>query len=599
MELSLEEKDRLRNWISEELQSAENEHLPKIEKWEKWQELYEAKVEEGKNFPFKNCSNTFIPLTATGVEALYARITALQRLRPAWTIKPLKPDIYEIAKDYEMYLDTYAHHPAIKFYKMLDDWTMETIKLGTSIVKVTVETITDYKRNTVTGKMESYTKKRPRVEWIPRKNFRIREGFAEIEDASWVGFYKKMSWADLLKRVESGLFTQDGIDGIKRFEKAQHDKYEEARMEAEDTEVFPHAEGYYDIWEIWCEYDYNDDGKVESLIVHLEANSKAILRVQKNTYKTGKPFVKRCLMMREGRFDGIGLPEMGQHSQEEINTMHNQRIDNATLSNTVNFKATPEAAARIKSDSEIYTGKVWEVPDINSFVEFRLGETHPFTYQAEEITRRYHEQRTGISDQNLGVLAPRRVTAYTTATVLQEGNRKFDLFMRDTRRALGEVAYQITALCQQFIKEESIIVPGEEKDELKEILVKFPEGNLKEDFSFEIMASSGYVNRESERQNNITMFNIQVGYYDKMARMAALMVQPNMPQAIKEFIIKIGEGLSRNFEKIMHSFEVVDTDELIPDLRGLEDVGEEGAYGEVSPVEGSQYPMGPPQKVSG
>ena len=92
-QLNLDEdvERRLSLWLHEEIHNARVEKQPLIEDWKKWQEQYWAKPKSDvKNWPFPKAANIVIPLTATAVEAVHARLlNTLFTAEPFYSIRPL------------------------------------------------------------------------------------------------------------------------------------------------------------------------------------------------------------------------------------------------------------------------------------------------------------------------------------------------------------------------------------------------------------------------------------------------------------------------------------------------------------------------------
>jgi hypothetical protein len=73
--LEEETRDRLQQWIDDEIEQFNNERQPLLGQWEDWQTLYWAEPEEEtKNFPFQKAANIVVPLAAIAIEAIHARM---------------------------------------------------------------------------------------------------------------------------------------------------------------------------------------------------------------------------------------------------------------------------------------------------------------------------------------------------------------------------------------------------------------------------------------------------------------------------------------------------------------------------------------------
>ncbi|MCK7503210.1 MAG: hypothetical protein MZV70_03315 [Desulfobacterales bacterium] len=105
--------------------------------------------------------------------------------------------------------------------------------------------------------------------------------------------------------------------------------------------------GKFEIWEIWLRYDVDEDGEEDDVVITYHRASKTILRAIYNPFFIGfRPFVAFTYNPSEFQFDGRGLVEMLEKSQLEVDAIHNQRRDRATLLNTPDFRGAGRDAVR-------------------------------------------------------------------------------------------------------------------------------------------------------------------------------------------------------------------------------------------------------------
>lgn len=106
--------------------------------------------------------------------------------------------------------------------------------------------------------------------------------------------------------------------------------------EREGIERLQSTEGLVKIWETYCWYDINNDGKLEKAVITIAPEFNKVLRKITLPSFSGKfPFVKFFYELTDDRwFSHRGLPEMIEDIVKEIDIQHMQKIDYGTLTNS-------------------------------------------------------------------------------------------------------------------------------------------------------------------------------------------------------------------------------------------------------------------------
>jgi hypothetical protein len=248
-------------------------------------------------------------------------------------------------------------------------------------------------------------------------------------------------------------------------------------------------------------------------------------------------------------------------------TIHNQQLDNATIANTRWFLGRKGA---VKADTRIWPGRFLTVPNPESDVKaMQLGEVYNSMRALEVSVMSYMERRSGVSDYSLGressVLGD-RATATGTLAIIQEGNRRFDLNIRDVRETYAKVGRHVFMLNNQYRPKDLAYVLQGEAGEFTEMAFDLPEEMVAHKLGFELTASSATINKGVEQAGltqllGILMQNMQAGQ-----QAILLLGNPNIPGEAKEFTVKYMAGLNQIVRRLAASFGEKDTAYLVPEL---------------------------------
>lgn len=133
-------------------------------------------------------------------------------------------------------------------------------------------------------------------------------------------------------------WSEPAVDDIKhKGSKDLNDKKSDiSKDEREGIERLQSNEGLVKIWECYCWYDINDDGKLEKAVITIAPEFNKLLRkITLPTYSGKFPFVKLFYEMTDDRwFSHRGLPELIEDIVKEIDIQHMQKIDYGTLTNS-------------------------------------------------------------------------------------------------------------------------------------------------------------------------------------------------------------------------------------------------------------------------
>lgn len=592
-------REALLTYLTDELRRAQQERAGLEASWIRFQELYRAKpATPKKDFPFENAANLVIPVIATDVDTIFAEIMSyIFTPKNLWSVRPLREEMVEVAPRLQEFLQ-WAQHNELKIYNPVADFILELCKLGTGILKqrYTREQKKVYEwRELDQGNIERFirrmVKDQPSVHHVSLADFYVPSIATDIQSAPWCAERIGLTWQQLLNRIQAGIYSNE-LQTISTWwgnRWTPGSRYERA-MQAMDGFV-PTWADRFELYEFWLDFDIDGDGEPEALVCTIHPETRSYLRIDYNPFfNQEKPYSFARYIRVEKRFYGIGLAEIGDMFQEEITTMHNQRLDNATLANTVGYKAL--ANGRIKQNEPVYPGMVKLLDDMNDFEPFSMGSKYDSTLQNEQATLMYQQRRSGINDLMSGDLG-QYATATTTQALVMQGRRRPAQVLREVQGCLSETGTRVLELYQQFNQRgKEYYALGQKDGALVHQVLQFPTELIRLGVGIDLTAADAEANKDVEIRRNQLLFDLVMQFYQQMFMAAQFAQTPGVPAFLQQLALQMIQGGTILARRMLDSFGVQDVDKLIPDLQqavsnGYQQIG--ALYG---PLNGGA-PMGP------
>lgn len=589
VEMSEQELDEVINWIDEEIRRAESDRSDYDEKIIKWRDLYDAEPEqEVKDFPWEGASNIVIPIVATAVDAVLARmVNAVFGAKRLWLVKPKAPQWHDLGEPVTKFLD-YVQDKVLKFYRTFRKFVLSTLKIGTGVVKIVWE-----KRWRKVVYMSGGTRTEevilvhdgPKAYNILPENFLFSSDLLHTQDiqtCTWVAERASYTWKEL-KNMELSQIFKD-VDRIKEVKETTPT---EAQGRAEDsTGIIPSERDTYRVYEVWFTYPVDENGTLAEFVMNIEIETKTVLRFVYNFYRhQERPFHMLTYMPREDSPLGIGLSEMLDDVQEEVTTIHNQRIDNATLANTKVFKRRRQAQILVDS---VYPGAFIDVDEADDIMEMDLGTEHSTLLPEELHSNSIGERRTGVSDYTVGRESSAigsRATATSTMALIREGNKRFQMVIRDIRDVLGDMGHQILMLYQQFAPDREVMyeMMSDNDSQIFKKYFQLPPDMTRAAVHIDVEAVSETNNKEMQQQSMLQLLGVTQQFYNGLFQALQLATSPEAPPQMQQFGLQAAHTGSVIFERLLESMDVQDADYLAPDIQALLG-GQPGMVGPTSPL---------------
>lgn len=465
---------KLGNHIMSQVLLEETERQQWLQRLISYRQSWQDFVSAGLDPAFEGSHNVHVPMAFASIKAMHSRIfQAVMGIKPAFSLKPRTkiPETYK--EDKEELLNWVIEAYANKFEgweQVVDQDIWMFVGDGTSITKQywlkDVRKFTDVEeevRRPIQLDEEGYPlmdekeieKEEVLYDCPILENVKLEDLYiigrkaTDCDDADMVCHSQQYTKSDLIKMAKLGFFFQEQVDAVIAVEPAINNpspnRMNTAAKQLDDFTTGLNKLGSlagtrtYNIYETYLRYDIDDDGIDEELVVWVEDNSKRVLRI---TYleRVGpgskRPFVvKKFIPQNEGPY-GKGLGEVLYGLGNEIDYLHNQRLDYGTLQNLPFFFY--RAASGLNPISlKLGPGMGVPVDDPQGDVNFpRLNGNTAYGFQEEAQVTRYSENASGITQFSLGNMQSQGATrtATGTAALVNELNANIDIHIKRYQR---------------------------------------------------------------------------------------------------------------------------------------------------------------------
>jgi hypothetical protein len=564
--MSAAEQADLQMYLKRELEEAMPEHLDREQRLKSWDDAYIGDAKQTKrNFPWPGAANIEIPLIGIHVDSIIARVVnTMFDVNPFYTINPLHKGVEPMAKPLQDYME-WSRKTEFNLYKTVRTNVSELVKFGWSWYKPCWELYRrPYYKVGPNGQsvLVDEVIRRPNVYHILNRDVINQCGVEDYEQAEWICHRVRLTDNEVRLRVRDNIYDLD-LEKVLRTKEDAMDHHEAMRNSRTDSWV--QNEKFNTFYEFWMDWPWKNNIPVPMVVVYHKESNK-ICRAVFNPYGF-RPFRKSKFIEREGRAEGIGIARRLYQMQEEISTVHRQQIDNSTLANTRFFVGRKGA---IRAGTQIWPGRVLLTGDPKSdLIPYQMGDIYQSQGVLEMRALSYAERASGVSDYQLGresSVAGSGATATSTLALIQEGNRRFDLNIRDTREVLGQVGRDIILLNQMYRPSGFAFFVQGQDGQFTEMALNMPPEFAAARMAVELTASTATINKEVEKQSLLALMGIVDGYYQKVIQAGMIMANPQVPGEIKEFIMKATEGAKYTMEQVVRTFNVKSIDKIVPGL---------------------------------
>lgn len=556
-----------------------------IKNLRKWQKYYKG-VRDEKGYPYEGTANVAIPVTRSDADAIFVRIyDALTNKRKFFLMKP-KGVADESKKAYFKTLETAFEHylrNVLNFRERIRPAVLQGVKTGTGILRLVYETknqcyyryanaqdledpsVDKYKPESgdLMVKETSLVFRGPNVYPVPREDFIISSDATSIKNAYMVGMAFTLRKPQLILRGKKDIYIKANVEKCTPQYTVDETKQDRAEAHGGHIEKTKYEEPYK-LWELWFSFDVDNDGEEDDIVVTWNHESGVILNAIYNPMFYGyRPFADLRGNQIEYTYDGEGVCEILEAIQEEIDAIHNLRLDRLAQ---INLPVTLVRQGLGLKDFKLTPGKTWVI-DENLEEAIRVI-NFPDVYfsldREEDRLVAYGDRSVGITQNVLGNSTAERPVAKETLINVEEANKKFKSWTESFRGGLLELGYMLLEMFAQYQPSYTYTDEGG-----KSMSVPMPMGNIRDLLDLDLEVSSEQMNMEVRREMNIAKYQILSDYMTKMAGMVQAFVDPMQNSEMKKFILEVNNIGSTVLNAVMEDFDERSPEAIVPDMNKI------------------------------
>lgn len=568
-----------------------------IEKrWRKWLEQYRAPAEQPtKRFPFEGASNRVLPVTAMNADPLIARfLTTLHAPANLWSLQPLNERWVDAAKPLQDFLQ-WADRRWLNMYEANARAVQEFVLLGTCVYKT--GWLFERRRKQAYGPDGSLIDaleflSQPFVDYVSLVDFIIpAEALAIQADvqggAAWVAERIWLRLDQFMARAKGQEpfapdYDPSAVALVKHFEEQRQGSaggVEDKRYQLDEFQ--PSHLLRIELFEVHARYDTQGNGSVDDVVAVIHLPSRTLLRATLNPYRHGRRPYDSAVYMKGHGFYGIGVCEQSEVFQDLLTELTNLQVDNVEVVNTPMIAV--KQGANVVPGEPIYVGKIWLLDDPSKDIrEVRMGEVYPSLERLGSIVQNWGERRTGITDIQFGNPSqiPSRTPATTMLSLLQEGNRRFDLSLKNLRACLDAVGLKILQNMQQFLSEPQVNPEAQTQLAMTVQALGEPEGlyvaeklalpleEVENGLGVSVSATSGMVNKEVEKQGFLALLQLQAQLGQQYLALAQVISNPQaqlMMPVLVNVAMQVMRGMTELQRRVLEQYDIRNPEEILVD----------------------------------
>jgi len=583
-----EQRDKAVGYIVDELSYAEQERAKKLTKWDKWRRQREGFPEHTqKDYPFPKSANVAVPLSVGNHNTLYGASMNTFDVDPFWHVGAMRDrdetDV-NIADMLTRYFDLLAKSPA-DLDKANVDPTLnyEANSMGVVFVKVPYTRLSYTARRTdpATGFPQDITITQhdgPELVPIALEDVWYREAYRNPQTAPWFAHRVHHTWPEIQQLAEQGLYDKEAVDGLEHWYRAEPEVNEQrADMRAEASQL---PSEMWDIFEVYMFWDF--DGVFRDCILTIHRESKTVLREDYNPLGK-RPFEPFIHLLKPFRLEGMGVAQLSEYMQDEVDSTHNYRLD--AMHTSIAPMLALKKSSGIRSGEKTYPGKIWFLDDPQKdWSQVKFPEPTMISFQSEQLAIMYSQKATAAPEA-MGGFADSTVKTRDSPGLqnqrLQQSGGVFGAIMKTRKASYARVGELV--LYQLILNKELVLAKERNIQRLSDDDIALLEQALSIDISevpvrlrFSVNTSDAEETFEGERQNLLTLTQLYALFFQKTFPLAQQLFGPMgqqmmaaMPDMYK-YLLSVYVGFCRQMEEILRFFAEKNTRKYVPDYKKQE-----------------------------
>lgn len=551
-----------------------------FEKLKKWRRQREGRPEtENKSYPWPNASNVSVPISMMNANGIFAMMKAsFGRRKPFFQVMANQNTFAATAEALTKLLNIIVESPNhVNLPVVNNDILYNVASLGNQFVKVPwIFDRWQFKRTGPGNSQEVVTKIRrnsPAVIPIRHEDFICRPFYDDLQRAPLVGQRIYLMEHELKQRAANGIY-----ENVEEVLKGGMGELDESRKDILERIGITADEGrdmkLYEIHEVYLFHDVDGDGIPEDIIIWIDPITETILRSEFNELGV-RPFVNIGYLNRPNELYSIGTGWMSEHLQDEIDALHNMRINSTHLSSLQMF--ITRRGSGIADNTEFRPLLNIQVSDPgNDFIPISFPNVSSETLQAELLAKEYADRVTGASDAMMGFESQTigsRATASGTMFLAQQGSKLFNAIQTMVEASYGELARMIVfQLINHKDTVESLFLPmlSEEDAIALQPIFDMNVEDIPTALQFSVKTTSVDQTEEAKRQMKLTLTQLYTMYGEKVFQMLPMIYNPQVPPEIQAVAAKFFIGSTKMMEDVFETFNEHNTDSYLPYIRDIE-----------------------------
>lgn len=560
LEVSETKQNELEEYLTREITDAISSRFALEKVWRELMRQYEGiPTNPVQNFPVENAPNIEVTLGAIASDAVYASMVDLiYSAKPLVTCRgmPKMPEDEENVKDtkaFQRWINWVAGNEA-DVREASEDAILDDVQLGTGCLYI------PWTEERYKSKTASIINRGPRIWAIPCEDFIVPGGTKQrdIDQLPWVGL---RFWLTEYEVKERGM--RNGWQFELALKTAAPDWVSVRREEVAKHFTGLHRAGaIYEILDVYCYFDIDNDGVREDLYVVFDKSSRKCLKIAYNPYDR-RPIETMVYQRRAHQPYGLGVLQMLSPYQEELTKLHNYQTLNALLANCRIWKGKE---GRIPEGMKIWPGRVIELMDPDQDLKAEvMADTYSSLPQIQLMVMQLAERRVGANE-----LAPQprpsmfgsRMPGITAMSMLQQVNKRFtpafdgakDALARSLMQCMYRYQEQILSNNQAAIEHIYAVLGTNDGSRVVAILAN---QNFDENMLVEMTAASASVNREADRQNAMMLVQLLAGYYQRTLELVGIASSPETPPEVRKIALKIATAAGEVIDRTIRTFDQV------------------------------------------
>lgn len=442
-------------------------------------DMYEGKREK-KNDPWAGCANVSTQIVNMVVEILHSRLFPMSWNDNLIYWKPMEKTDVENVENISKFMKWVVKE--IGLVNVVDDFVHNLILDGTAVLKI--RWVPEWKwiqrKIPVEDNMVKKIKKvimsflgGQKQHEVEQTKFKIRYEYKKFEacqvevinledvgfptysvptskeeDLEWI-WHRSFPSLNELQEWEA-MSMYENIDAIGSYIDTQLvSGTKQSDIEAEGTKITQNKKNYRcEVIEFYDKYDYNNDGVREDIIVTVEKNSRTFMDARpllSISRINERPFVVGQLIRRTNRIYGKSLAEVAMPLEEEINAIHNQRLDAGTMA-IIPFGVYRAGSGFKPENIEMEPGMWIPVDDINDAKWITVPNNVMVSFQEERMLMELVEKLTSAGSYQAGQESDvnrSRSTARGTIAIIQQGEVRFTVLGKRCQSPLSRMMNKI------------------------------------------------------------------------------------------------------------------------------------------------------------